>query len=139
MRMPRPNHAMELALNRLLGSADPRVAAAQHVGAVVTSQLRIRKVRDPIATAEEAVRVLDRTDLVGRPRLPRDIRARYGALDPDEGYTDGHGGDMPACCHRMAEGKVRMIDRLQLPHEWQCDACRRVWVVESTFDLGVVS
>ncbi len=139
MRMPRPNQAMELALSRLLDSADVRVSAMQHTGVVAAAQIRIRKVRDPIVAAEEAVRVLDRVDLVGRPRLPRDVRARYGALDPDEGLTDAHGGDMPRCCHRLAEGKVRMLDQLQLPHEWQCDTCKRVWVVESTFDLGVVS
>lgn len=137
MRMPRPNLALELVLDRFR-NADPARLSYELQAMVVPSTLRLRKVRDPIAAVEEAVRVLDRTDVVGRPRLPRDVRARYGAVDPDEGLTDGHGGEMSPCCHRLAAEKLRMVHRLELPHEYECSHCKRVWALESSFDFGAV-
>ena len=137
MRLPRLNTAFELALDRFR-NADTSRASFETRAMVVPATLRLRKVRDPIAAVEEAVRVLDQTDVVGRPRLPREVRARYGAVDPDEGMADGLGGEMSPCCHRLAAEKLRMVDRLELPHEYECSHCRRVWVIESSFDLSAV-
>ena len=115
------NPALDAALGRGGASAPrlvPRFAYAP----------QLRRVRSPVEDARAVVARLDGAEMGTAPRLPYAIRARYGAVGPDERPGVGYHG--PECCLREAHAQERKVHLMDLPHEFECPTCRTVWVIE---------